>query len=493
MTVLICGLEAKEIWSKYYKRVRRIMKKNGKKYRRLQKEKEIKKRVSITNDTVQEVDGIKIANLAMAQIVMDNPIVNDLEDTKKLYLNLLNKYLKLGGWNKRKYESSGVEAYKNIILGNNEVKHEYSFEFYQYFILFDVLHLLGYDTEKIPSEKFESIRKQHALDFVNSNSGLVKRIMNSVQGDDRRLTNLMKNEMLLEESHYIELVRRNLSFKKQNSFGIMVTATMSAGKSTFINSLIGKYVCLSQNMACTSKIHSIINKAFEDGYSTEYDHELVMTAGKEELLNDNELNTSDRIYVSTHYIGGLAGERIIINDSPGVNFSGDSEHKEISDKLIKGRKYNLLVYIMNSTQLATNDEDEHLEFVKSTIGRTPVIFIMNKIDSYNLEEENVAETIGRQIEYLKKKGFKNPVVCPVSARAGYLAKQFTATQLSRSEKRELYNYVDKFEQMKLDDYYEEYFPKIVIEDKEHEEEQLLKTCGLAYVEQIIKECIKGGK
>ena len=85
------------------------------------------------------------------------------------------------------------------------------------------------------------------------------------------------------------------------------------------------------------------------------------------------------------------------------------------------------------------------------------------------------------------------MVCPVSARAGYLAKQFTATQLSRSEKRELYNYVDKFEQMKLDDYYEEYFPKIVIEDKEHEEEQLLKTCGLAYVEQIIKECIKGGK
>ena len=58
---------------------------------------------------------------------------------------------------------------------------------------------------------------------------------------------------------------------------------------------------------------------------------------------------------------------------------------------------------MNSTQLATNDEDEHLEFVKSTIGRTPVIFVMNKIDSYNLEEEDVIATIGRQIEYLKKK------------------------------------------------------------------------------------------
>ena len=63
----------------------------------------------------------------------------------------------------------------------------------------------------------------------------------------------------------------------------------------------------------------------------------------------------------------------------------------------KRTKYNLLIYVMNSTQLATNDEDEHLEFVKSTIGRTPVIFVMNKIDSYNLEEEDVIATIGRQL------------------------------------------------------------------------------------------------
>ena len=139
---------------------------------------------------------------------------------------------------------------------------------------------------------------------------------------------------------------------------------MSAGKSTFINALIGKYVCLSQNMACTSKIHSMINKPFEDGFSYEYDYDLVMTAGKEELLNDNELNSSDKIYVSSHFDGLLANERIVIHDSPGVNFSGASEHKKIAAKLIKARNYNLLIYVMNSTQLSTNDEDVHLDFVK---------------------------------------------------------------------------------------------------------------------------------
>lgn len=469
------------------------MKKNGKKYRKIQKEKELKRNSSITNDIDQEVDGIKTANLSMAHIVISNPVIFETSDTKQEYINRLEKYLKVGGWNKRKYESSELLAYKKILSDNEEIKNDNSIDFYRYYILFDLIHILGYEIGKVSTEKIEAVKKAYLQDFSNADSKLFKKIINSILDEGRQIGNLLKIEELEQEKAYIELVRQNIMFRCRKPFGIMVTATMSAGKSTFINSLIGKYICLSQNMACTSKIHSIINKPFEDGFSYEYDHDLVMTAGKEELLNDNELNTSDRIYVSTHYDGGLEKERLIINDSPGVNFSGDSEHKLISERLIKGRKYNLLIYVMNSTQLATNDEDEHLEFVKSTIGRTPIIFIMNKIDSYNLEEEDVAATIERQVEYLKKKGFKNPIVCPMSARAGYLAKQSASTNLSRSEKRELYNFVDKFEQMKLVDYYEEHFPKIVVEDKEREEEQLLKTCGLAHVEQIIKEYIKGGK
>lgn len=469
------------------------MKKNGRKYRKIHKSKEIKdnKRTSIIE---QEVDGIKTAYLAMSHIIADNPIIFEEKETKERYINSLKNYLKIRGLGRRKYEKSLMDAYEKIIMASEEQKNNYKFDYYKNFIVFDLVHLLGYEIAEKDKGKIKEIEKQYIVDFPDSNNAgnLFRKIVNAVQSKNglNKIKELLDTD---EEIAYLEKIKANILFRDREQFGVMVTATMSAGKSTFINSLIGKYICLSQNMACTSKIHSVINKPFEDGFSYEYDHDLVMTAGKEELLNDNELNTSDRIYVATHYDGGLAGERIIINDSPGVNFSGDGEHKLISDKLIKGRKYNLLVYVMNSTQLATNDEDEHLEFVKNSIGRTPIIFVMNKIDSYNLEEENVTATIGRQIEYLTKKGFKNPIVCPISARAGYLAKLFLTTQLSRSEERELYNYVDKFEQMKLVDYYRDNFPRIVIEDKEPEEEQLLKTCGLAYVEQIIKECIKGGK
>lgn len=70
---------------------------------------------------------------------------------------------------------------------------------------------------------------------------------------------------------------------------------------------------------------------------------------------------------------------------------------------------------------------------------------------------------------LEMKGFKNPIIYPVSARAGYLAKQFQVNRLTKLEERELYNYVDKFDQMCLGDYYTKEFSNIKIKDSEKEE------------------------
>lgn len=409
---------------------------------------------------------------------------------------MLRVYLRLAGRNKRKYESAMMEAYEKILLDETkEEKKTHDIFFYQRFVLFDLLHIMGYDAKNLAKERKKKLAERYGKDF--SESGRWKedfnKIFQSFMGSERRLSNLAKNPDFQKEAYYIELIRKNISFLNSDAYNIMVTATMSAGKSTFINSLSGKYVCLSQNMACTSKIHRIMNKGFEDGFSYEYDHDLVMTAGREELLNDNEKNSLDTIIVSTRFIGALENARVIVGDSPGVNFSGEEEHRKITEKLLKKKDYKLLIYVMNATQLATNDEDIHLNFVKKIIGRIPVIFVINKIDSFDIEEEDIHATIRRQTEYLKEKGFSSPVVCPVSARAGYLSKQFSNSGLSRSEERELYNFVDKFEKMNLTEYYSQNFKKIQIPDAEKEEEQLYKTCGLAYVEEIINNYIKGGK
>lgn len=442
----------------------------------------------------QEVGAINTTFLSMAHIVASNPIVHDSTEVKSEYLSRLGSYIRAAGWQKRKYEDAQMCAYREIIMQSEETQEKHDIDFYRHYILFDLLHIMAYDLKNSDKEKIESIKEKYYRDFsqMASQKQLVNQIFSSVKSC-KKLKQLEENPALKLECEYIDLIEKNLRFKNKIPFNVMVTATMSAGKSTFINALTGKYICLSQNMACTSKIHTIVNKAYEDGYSYEYDHDLVMTAGSEELLNDNELNNSDRIVVGTNFIGGLQKQRIVINDSPGVNYSGDKEHKVITDKLIKSKNYNLLIYVMNATQLATNDEDEHLDFVRRTVGRKPVIFIINKIDTFNIDEEDVDAAIKNQIEYLKRKGFKNPIVCPVSARAGYLAKRFSVSELSRTEERELYNYVDKFEKMNLPAYYGKLFKKIRISNSEKEEEQLLKTSGLAYVEKIIASLATGGK
>lgn len=467
------------------------MKKNGKKYRKLQKERKLKKEL-LNKEKInicQEVNDINISTLTISHIIERNPILHEDIGIKKEYILKLTELVKSGKWDKRKFESSELSAYKKIILDSEDNKNTHEIEYYKYFIIFDLFHILGYEIKRKDIEKVDTIKKKYyeLFENVQSDKKLIDNIFSSfISNDTRKIKGLMKREELNEEREYISLIRENIIFKKKKPHAVMVTATMSAGKSTFINALVGKYICLSQNMACTSKIHSIVNKAFEDGYAYEYDHDLVLTAGKEELLNDNELNTSDRIVVGTKITGELSNERIIINDSPGVNYSENQEHKIITEKLIKRKNYNLLIYIMNATQLGTNDEEVHLEYVKKTIGRTPILFVVNKIDTFNTEEENIIETVKRQNEYLKKKGFKNPIVCPVSAKAAYLSKQFTKSELSRVEKRELYSLVDKFQEMNLPKYYSEMFKNIKIPNSQSEEEQLLKTSGMAYVEKIIK-------
>lgn len=471
------------------------MKKVKKKNKRI---KSTFKNTKINNKNSKELseEEINIELLSMSHIIEKNPILKADIDIRKQYLQLLIKYLRIGKWNRLKYVKAQINLYENLLLISESVNYVSTekLEHYKHYILFDLLHILGFESKIINSNTMGNVIEEYILDFpdMKNEKEIINRMFYALK-NCKKLKTLEKSFGLKEEREYIEAIYINLQFKKKKASTLMITATMSAGKSTFINALTGKYVSLSQNMACTSKIHSIINKAFEDGYTCEYDHDLTLMAGKEELLNDNELNSSDKVIVSTCYDGNLSGKRIIINDSPGVNFSCNSEHKEITNRLIKSKKYNILVYLMNATQLGTNDEDEHLEFVINNIGRKPIIFVINKIDTFNVEEENIMNTMKRQLEYIKSKGFKNPIVCPVSSRAGYIAKISHHEKLSRVENRELYNYIDKFEQMKLTDYYSECFPEVKIEDNEDEKTQLLKTCGLSYVEKIIRVISEGGK
>ena len=133
-----------------------------------------------------------------------------------------------------------------------------------------------------------------------------------------------------------------------------------------------------------------------------------------------------------------------------------------------------------------------MEIVRERLGRTKIIFIMNKVDQLITEDDDVFKTINSQREFLISKGFKHPIICPVSSRAAYLVKKSYRDELSRFERREMENFMDKFERQSLSSYYEKQFGCSCISSN-NEVQSLFINCGFAYLEKIISSLNDGGK
>ena len=444
---------------------------------------------------------LKADLFASVQILMANPILQAGSEIKQQYFAYLRRCVNAAKMSKRKFVKAQMVFYAATLTGRDTTDvrlRQDGIEIikpYWYTLPFDFASLLGFEKKLIEGQRVQEVLRGMIQDLSLSKEDVdvFWASFQAVQNADAAWHVLENASVYRDEPEYYQKIRENAAFLQQKPFGILVTATMSAGKSTFTNALVGKNVSLTQNMACTAKIHTIIGKPFEDGVISEYDGELVIDAGKNELLSDSENNTLDKLFVSSFLRGELGGKRIVLYDSPGVNSSLNESHMDISTKELKRKKYNLMVYLMNANHLSTHDEDAHLNFVAKHLGRTPIIFILNRVDDLILDEEDVDAVIQRQREYLAGKGFRNPIICPLSSWAGYLAKKGAIEQLSRLESRQLDVLLAKYEQAGLSKYYENAFPAVAVPDSEDELQQLQKECGLTYVEKIITYYYEGGK
>lgn len=434
--------------------------------------------------------------LASVQILSVNPILNEEKQIKMQYYRYLENLIKLGKWHLRQYTKAQLFFYHDILCEECDM-NESSLEIirkYIFSLIFDISAVLAFHKKTLESVKFKILVQQIISDFrLNVTDEFpLYRAIEAINGKEEAWEELLNYDQNPDHYQYYKKVHDNLMFMREKPYSILITATMSAGKSTFINALVGKNINRVQNMACTSKIHTIIGKAYEDGFISEFDLELTLNAGREELLNDNEQNSSPKIFVSTYMNGMLGGQRLLLHDSPGVNSHENEDHKIVAHKILSSKKYKSLVYVLNATQLGTTDDEQHLSEVLDLIGNIPVIFVMNKIDSLLSDEEPIEKIIERQRAFLISKGYKNPIICPVSSKAAFLAKKSLQESLSRLEQRELYTYIDSFEQKSVSGYYEEVLGFTPLVASEDETENLLKNSGFSYVEKLIYNLSAGG-
>ena len=223
---------------------------------------------------------------------------------------------------------------------------------------------------------------------------------------------------------------------QDNVFPIHVIATMSSGKSTLINALLRKKLMPSKNEACTAIITEILDNDSTGYAAMVYDRDDSqinsipnLTYENMNSLNDNENIAKVSIEGDVPFLN-VTETKLKLVDTPGPNNARNTNHRETTYKNINSATENMILYILNYTQLATNDDENLLNYVAEEIRkggketRDRFLFVINKMDAVG-EDDSVPHAIEITRNYLAKHGIDDPQIFPCSA--------FTALGLRSTE------------------------------------------------------------
>lgn len=214
---------------------------------------------------------------------------------------------------------------------------------------------------------------------------------------------------------------------KSSDFEVNVVATMSAGKSTLINALLQQKLMPAKQEACTATITEIKDNDVDRFMAKVYDKDgkLIqtlpeLTYGMMEQLNSNP-NVS-KICVEGNIPFVTSDDiSLVLVDTPGPNNSRDPEHKAATYRMLSESSKTVVLYIMNATQLAVNDDYNLLSHVAESMrvggkqSRDRFIFVINKLDDFKKGEDSVEAAINKVRDYLKDNEIENPNIYPASA------------------------------------------------------------------------------
>ena len=227
-----------------------------------------------------------------------------------------------------------------------------------------------------------------------------------------------------------------------SEFEMAVVATMSSGKSTLINAMLGRELLPARNEATTATLAKIYDEdgaEYFKGKSYDKDHNELDSRDPLKLSDMNALNDNPQTSLIEIYgdILGIASKdlRLVLTDTPGPNNSRTDEHKQHTYSLLTADYKPMILYVLNGTQLETKDDDSLLHDVAEAMksgGRQAqerFIFILNKADEFDPGKgEDLSKKIQDVKDYLKRHGILNARVFPTAARMAKVIRQYQNNQ-----------------------------------------------------------------
>ena len=298
---------------------------------------------------------------------------------------------------------------------------------------------------------------------------------------------------------------------KSSDFEVNVVATMSAGKSTLINALLRQKLMPAKQEACTATITEIKDNDADHFMAKAYDSKGNLIQIHPELSLDimDSLN-SDPEVSKIHVEGNIPfvtseDVSLVLVDTPGPNNSRDPEHKAATYRMLSESSKTVILYILNATQLAVNDDSNLLSHVADSMkvggkqSRDRYIFVLNKLDDFKKDEDSVEAAIKKARDHLRDNDIENANIYPASA----LTALYIRTILAESDDDDDDDVgFAKLKVRKFNKYPEMHFEKLApltpsirseiekrlknARSKQNDYEEALIHCGIVPIEMAIK-------
>jgi GTPase Era involved in 16S rRNA processing len=276
------------------------------------------------------------------------------------------------------------------------------------------------------------------------------------EGDDTKSLQTVEND-----------IHQAITALKEQRYEVAVVAPMKAGKSTFLNAIIGAEILASETAACTvcrtdiSHIHESQTPelleyregerkpiSLAKGSLSEIQQKFLERTRefRSDQNSNKEFPTSFELKYPIEAISGLsslAGLKLI--DTPGPN-----EWKSMSVDVVKLkqsslealRNCNVVLFVLNYRSYKDNAVDELFKSItenrKELLGESKarIYFILNQVDLRSEKDPEIYETISSLKADLSKFGFPEPSIYPVSALQGLYAKAIQKGIATEKQKKD---------------------------------------------------------
>jgi GTPase SAR1 family protein len=259
------------------------------------------------------------------------------------------------------------------------------------------------------------------------------------QDKKNKVLELLKKTGTFLENHKSEEQAKscwNLYQQVENgNFSIVVVGEFSAGKSTFLNAMMGNKYLPSTSSETTATVNFLKHRVqaqsgegvrvyYKDGTEETYPEasfetieQFVSTKGDDVAQKINSVD----LYLDSKFLE----DGVTLVDSPGLNGVAGG-HKELTESQIE--RSHAAIFMFSAVQPGSKSDFEFLSHLKSKCKN--IIIVLNRIDGVNPSEQSVDDVIGK-LKISFQTQFPNeklPEIWPLSAFAALVARNIESLE-----------------------------------------------------------------